>query len=247
MTVTTVTTASTAAPHPVFPGRWVGGASLVIGPPLLLTGMVLRLRFDFFFPAQLSAYERHPDLMAASYALVSAGWVLLWPGVVLLAARIGERFRELALWGGVLTVLGLFARAFHAGVDHLAFQLVAARGAAAATRTVGDTYGAFHLFSTLNAAVMGGWLLLAVGAYRSGVLRLPGAAALALASAMPLGVLKGTTPLSIAAAAGLCVALVPLGVAALRDGRTPRATTVAGRLLLLAAVGVAMFLLGRAG
>ncbi|GAA1680138.1 hypothetical protein [Streptomyces yatensis] len=243
----TVTTPSSAVPAPPIPGRWTGGASLVLGPLLLLTGVLLRLRFDFFFPAQLSAYEHHPDLMTASYSFVSAGWVLLWPGVMLLAARIGERFRDLAVWGGALTVLGLFARAFHAGMDHLGFQLVAVQGAASATRTVSETYGAFHIFSTLNAAIMGGWLLLAIGAYRSRVLGPLRAAALALASAMPLGVLKGTTPLSVAAATGLCLALVPLGVAVLRDGPTPRAATVAGRLLVLVAVGTAMFLFGQAG
>ncbi|MFF4290838.1 hypothetical protein ACFY0R_36890 [Streptomyces sp. NPDC001633] len=243
----TVTTSPITVPNPVFPGRWVGGASLVLSPLLLLTGVLLRLRFVFFFPAQLSAYGHHPDLMTASYSFVSAGWVLLWPGVVLLAARIGERFRELALWGGALTVLGLFARAFHAGVDHLAFQLVAVQGAASTTRTVSETYGAFHIFSTLNAAIMGGWLLLAIGAYRSRVFGPLRAAALASASAMPLGVLKGTTPLSVAAAAGLCVALVPMGMAALRSGQTPRAATVAGRLLVLVAVGTAMFLFGQAG
>lgn len=106
----------------------MGGASLVFGPVLLLTGVLLRLRFDFFFPAQLSAYGRHPGLMTASDSFVSAGWVLLWPGVVLLAAKIGERVRELAPWGGALTVLGLFACAFHAGVDHLAFHWWPCRG-----------------------------------------------------------------------------------------------------------------------
>ncbi|MDA3642431.1 hypothetical protein LZ318_21025 [Saccharopolyspora indica] len=243
----TVTTPSIAVADPVFPGRWVGGASLVLGPLLLLTGVLLRLPFDFFFPAQLNAHQHHPDLMTVSYSFASAGWVLLWPGVVLLAARIGERFRELALWGGALTVLGLFARTFHAGVDHLAFQLVAVRGAESATRTVSETYGAFHVFSTLNAAIMGGWLLLAIGAYRSRILGPVRAVGLALASAMPLGVLKGTTPLSVVAAAGLCLALVPLGVAAVRSGPNPRAAAVAGRLLLLIAAGTAMFLFGQAG
>ncbi|MFJ9030483.1 hypothetical protein ACIRQP_18540 [Streptomyces sp. NPDC102274] len=243
----TVTNPSTAVPNPALPGRWVSGASLVVGPLLVLVGVLLRLRFDFFFPAQLSAYEHHPDLVAASYSFAVAGWVLLWPGVAFLAVRIGESFRELAVWGGVLTVLGLFARTFHAGVDHLAFQLVAVQGPASATRTVSETYGAFHIFSTLNAAIMGGWVLLAIGAYRSRVFGRLRAAALALASAMPLGVLKGTTPWSVAAAAGLCIALVPLGMAALRDGPTPRAVTVAGRLLLVGAVGTAMYFFGQAG
>lgn len=243
----TATTTPTAPPHPAFPGRWVGAASLVLGPTLLLTGMLLRLRFDFFFPAQLSAYEHHPDLMTAAYGCVAAGWLLLAPGVVYLAARIRERCGELALWGGVFTLLGLFARTFHAGVDHLAFRLASVQGAESATRTVGETYGAFHIFSALNAAVMLGWILLAAGAHRSRVLGPFRAAALALAAAMPLGVLKGTTPLSVAAAVGLCAGLVPLGIAVWRDGPTPPAATVAGRLLLVGAVGAAMVLVGRAG
>ncbi|MFC0599728.1 hypothetical protein [Streptomyces palmae] len=243
----TTANASTEVANPAFPGRWAGGACLLLGPLSVLAGVLLRLRFDLFFPAQLSAYQDHPHLMTASYSLVATGWVLLGPGVVLLATRIGERFRELAAWGGALTLLGLFARTFHAGVDHLGFQLVTVQGAASATRTVSESYGAFHVFSTLNAAIMGGWILLAVGAYRARLLGPARAVALALASAMPLGVLKGTTAWSVAAAAGLCVALVPLGVAVLRTGPTPRASTAAGRLLLVGVVGVAMFLFGQAG
>lgn len=243
----TAATTSTAVPQPAPPGRWVGGTSLVVGPPLLLAGVLLRLRFDFFFPAQLTAYEGHPDLMTASSALVAAGWVLLWPGVVLLAARIGDTHRELAMWGGTLTVLGLFARVFHTGVEHLAFQLVTVRGAASATRVVSETYGAFHVFSALNAAIMCGWVLLAVGAYRAGVFGPSRGLALALASMMPLGVLKGTTPWSVAAAAGLCVALLPLGVTVLRAGPVPRTAAVIGRLLLVGSAGTAMVFFGRAG
>jgi hypothetical protein len=47
--------------------------------------------------------------MTVSYSSVSAAWVLLWPGVVLLAAEIGETFRQLALRGGTPTLFGLFA------------------------------------------------------------------------------------------------------------------------------------------
>ncbi|MGW5697593.1 hypothetical protein ACWEWX_44200, partial [Streptomyces asiaticus] len=120
-------------------------------------------------------------------------------------------------------------------------------GTASAARTVSEAYGAFHVFSVLNAAIMGGWILLAVGAYRARVLGPLRAAALGLVSMMPLGVLKGTTAWSVAAATGLCVALVPLGVAAWRAGPTPRAATVVGRLVLVAAVATAMFCFGQAG
>jgi hypothetical protein len=243
----TVTSPGAPRPCPALPGPFPGDVSLALAPLLLLTGVLLRAPFDFFFPAQLGAYEHHPALMTTSYSLVSAGWVLLWPGVLSLGARIGRRCRAAAVWGVTLTVLGLFARAFHAGADHLGLQLVTVHGAAAATRTVGDTYGAFHVFSTLNAAVMGGWIVLAVGAYRSRALGPLRAACLALVSVMPLGVLKGTTPGSVAAAAGLCVALVPLGLAGLRQVPSPGAGTVAVRLLVALAVGGAMFLFGRAG
>ena len=101
--------------------------------------------------------------MTAADSLFAAGTVLLWPAVAVLAARIGVRRPELALWGGTCATLGLLARTFHAGVDHLAFQLVGELGLVRATQVVGDSYGAFHIFSTLNAAIMGGWVLLAFG------------------------------------------------------------------------------------
>src|SRR4051812_15346550 len=37
-----------------FPGRWLAGTSLILGPALLLTGVLLRAGFDFFFPRPLA-------------------------------------------------------------------------------------------------------------------------------------------------------------------------------------------------
>ncbi|WP_230474397.1 hypothetical protein [Calidifontibacillus erzurumensis] len=34
-----------------FPGRWIGGLSLIIGPLLLLAAALLRIQFHFFFDA----------------------------------------------------------------------------------------------------------------------------------------------------------------------------------------------------
>ncbi|MEK8143958.1 hypothetical protein NKH18_24630 [Streptomyces sp. M10(2022)] len=119
--------------------------------------------------------------------------------------------------------------------------------AEAAARFVGETYGAFHIFSALNVAIMGGWLLLAAGAWRARVLGPVRASALAATAALPLGVLKGTTPLSVAAVAGLCLALVPLGVTVLRDGPAPGRATVLRWTLTVAAVLALMTLVGQAG
>ncbi|GAA3694557.1 hypothetical protein GCM10022224_070100 [Nonomuraea antimicrobica] len=205
------------------PGRWVEGAGLVLGPVLLAAGVLLRIGEDDFFPGQLAAYAADPGRMALSYGLFAAGVVLLWPAVTALARLIRPTRPGWARWGLTLVVAGLFGRVFHAGVSHLAFQLVDALGPVAAQRAVETTYGAFHVFKATNVCIMVGWIVLAVGAYRAGALGLVRCVALGLAAGLPLGVLKGSSdPVSLVAPAGLAVALVPLGVTVLRNGPAPR-------------------------
>ncbi|TDC02347.1 hypothetical protein E1267_29575 [Nonomuraea longispora] len=210
------------------PGRWVEGTGAVLGPPLLIAGALARIGEDDFFPGQLAAYAADPGRMAVSYALFTAGVVLLWPAATGLARRIAATHPGLARWGATLVVLGLFGRVFHAGVSHLAFQLVDVLGLEAARRAVADTYGAFHVFKAVSVCIMAGWVVLAIGAYRSKALGTFRCVALALGSALPLGVLKGTSdPISLAALAGLAVALVPFGVGVLKNGPAPRWWAVA--------------------
>jgi hypothetical protein len=76
---------------------------------------------------------------------------------------------------------------------------------------------------------------------------LPRAIALGLMAALPLGVLKGTTPLSIVAVAGLAVALVPLGVRVLREGPAPRARAVVGWTAAVLATIAVMAVVGTLG
>jgi hypothetical protein len=228
-----------------FPGRWAEGTGLVLGPLLLLAAVLVRMGEDDFFPGQLAAYAAEPAKMTLSYSLFAAGVVLLSPAVAALARRIGATYPGWAAWGGTLVVLGLFGRVFHAGVSHLAFQMVDALGPAAAHQAVSSTYGAFHLFKATNVAIMGGWIVLAIGAYRArafggGVAGTARCVALALASGLPLGVLKGSTdPVSLVALAGMAVALVPLGITVLRDGPAPRWWAIALAIVLIPAAFVA--------
>ncbi|MYS50327.1 hypothetical protein GTW46_09680 [Streptomyces sp. SID6013] len=101
---------------------------MTLGPFLMLSGALLRVRFPFFFPDQLAAYERHPTLMATAYGLFAAGGPLLWPAVAVPAARIGVRSAGWGLWGGVLVMFGLFARAFLAGWTIWPFSWCVPRG-----------------------------------------------------------------------------------------------------------------------
>ncbi|KAB8196697.1 hypothetical protein FH608_008305 [Nonomuraea phyllanthi] len=226
------------------PGRWVEGAGLVLGPVLLLAGVLVRAGAGDFFPDQLAAYAAAPGRMVLSYSLYAAGAVLLWPAVTALARRIAVAHPGWARWGVTLVVLGLFGRVFHAGVSHLAFHLVDALGLAAAQRAVEATYGAFHVFKAVNLCIMGGWIVLAAGAYRARALGVVRCVCLALAAGLPLGVLKGSSdPISLAALLGLAIALVPLGVTVLKDGPAPRWWAVA----LTVALVPAAFLFGLAG
>jgi hypothetical protein len=184
---------------------------------LLLTGALLRIQFHFFAPQQLEAYAAHPILMTAAYSTYSIGSVVLCFGILLLVHRIAEWNRTWAFWGGALALIGFFNRTFSAGVDHMAFQMVNVLGSDQAFTVVSDSYKAFHVFRYTNGALMLGWPVLAIGAYRAGVLSPVRSAALALMVMLPMGTLKGTEIRSIAII-GLCAALVPLGISILRHG-----------------------------
>ncbi|GAB4016373.1 hypothetical protein GCM10028808_44610 [Spirosoma migulaei] len=230
-----------------FPGRWVGGASLLLGPILLLAGTLLRLQFDFFFPQQLKAYQEHPVLLTTSYSLFLAGNIVLWPAIATLAKLIGDKEPAWGIWGGTLVILGLFARTFHYGINHLAFQLVNIQGLQQATKAIANSYGAFHIIATLSAAILFGWIILAIGAYRSGTLGLLRSLALGMMSSLMLGVLKGSSVASVIATTGLCIALVPLGVKVLRDGPTPGSRAIMSWVALILGLLILMYLWGQAG
>jgi hypothetical protein len=219
-----------------FPGPWLAGGSLILGPCLLLTGTLLRLGVPFFFPHQLAQYQRQPTLIGAAYATFLAGLIALWPGIVAVATLIGATRPAWARWGGGLVMLGLFARVFHYGVNTFAFALVDGAGLTAAQQSVGDYYGHREwVISSLTLAVMLGWAILAIGCFLSGVLRPLPAIALALMSGLMIGVLKGSTWASAVEVAGLAVAFVPLGFRFLRgvDRPVPRTLWRTVPLLLL--------------
>lgn len=230
-----------------FPGRWLGGLTLILGPLILFVGVALRYHFNFFFPDQLAAYHEHPALLTASYSAFAAGNVLMWPAVIMLTKMISAKCPRWAFWGGTFVIFGLFARTFHAGIDHLAFQLVREQNVDLATKVIANSYGAFHIFKTFNLPIMSGWIVLAIGAYRAAALRIYQCVALALMASLPLGVLKGSTLFSFIATAGLCVAFLPLGIKVLREGTKPSTMVILGWILLSAALIVFFYFFGQAG
>lgn len=208
---------SSSTPLALFPGRWIGGMSLILGPVFILAGALLRIQFHFFAPQQLAAFKVQPNLITAAYSCYALGSVILCFGIISLASFISTWSRVWGIWGGVLAILGLFTRTFHAGIDHMAFQLVEVQSEELAWQAVSDSYRAFHVFRSLNGTIMAGWIVLAIGAYRSGTLNLFRSLALGLMVMVPFGTLKGTEIRAIGII-GLCVALIPLGISMLRNG-----------------------------
>ncbi|QMU31474.1 hypothetical protein HUW48_07000 [Adhaeribacter radiodurans] len=214
---------------------------------LLLTGVLLRLPYHFFFPQQLAAYQEYPTLIFAAYSFFLAGNILLSLAVFTLIQLIGLRKPNWAISGGIMVSLGLFARTFHAGIDHLAFQLVPINNLELATKTVASSYGAYHIVSALSPFILFGWVVLAIGAYISGVLRIVPSLALGLMALLMIGVLKGSSATSVVATTGLCVAFIPLGLKVISNGPQPKLVTVVKWTVFLIVLLIILYFLGQAG
>lgn len=221
-----------------FPGRLIGGTALLVAPLVWFAGFLLRYlipllaltpeqrdwagRQPFAGPGQLAAYATDPALVTLAYAVFALGAVLLFPAFVALAHLAGGR---LAYWGATFVVAGLFARFYFAGVDQTAVQLTEVIGLDQATKAVMTeytdiSYGPWRVPVWCSVGQYLGSLLLAVGAWRTGVLGTGRAIAVLLPGLTWMGVLKESTLPDVVCTALMCAALVPLGIQVLR-GRLP--------------------------
>jgi hypothetical protein len=224
------------------PGRWIGGISLLIGPAVLLAGLVVRhvgvavADFSpakqawldgqtFAAPRELAAYAQHPDLVTTGYTLVFAGSVLVVPAILTFGRVVARGAPRLAYWGALLFALAQFARVCRAGVDLTAFQLVDTLGLDRATDWVLDnyadlSYGFWRVPMWVGIGSFGS-LLLVAGAYRAGVFGVVRCLLLFFWGWVWMGVLKQAALVDAVGfgVAGV-IALLPVGVQLLR-GRWP--------------------------
>ncbi len=205
---------SVRAPGPLtsWPGTRFGAGALVLAPLLLLAGEAVRSGHHYFFPAQLDAMAGAPATILTSYALYTAGLVLMIPAFLALAGLIGRERPGWAFWGATIAVVGSTVRIFQEGVSFLALQLVGALGPEVATAAVSDTYGAWYVLQTLHGSDNIAWAVLAIGAFRARVLGWVPALAVAFMTTHYSGVLKGSDLNSLTGAVLLAAALVPLGI-----------------------------------
>lgn len=203
------------APGPLtsWPGTRFGAAALILAPLLLLAGEAVRSGHDYFYPAQLAAMAGEPGTILTSYALYTAGLVLMIPAFFALAAMIGRERPGWAFWGATIALVGSTVRIFQEGIGFLALRLVHAQGLEAATAAVSHTYQSWYVLQTLDGSDNLAWAVLAIGAYRARVLGWVPAIGVAFMMTHYSGVLKGTDLSTLVGAALLAAVFVPLGVA----------------------------------
>lgn len=201
------------APGPVtgWPGSRFGAAALILAPLLLLAAEAVRSGHDYFFPAQLAAMASVPGTILTSYALYTAGLVLMIPAFFALAGLIGRERPGWAFWGATIAVVGSTVRIFQEGISFLSLQLVHAQGLEATTTAVSHTYQAWYVLQTLDGSDNLAWAVLAIGAYRARVLGWVPALGVAFMMTHYSGVLKGTDLSSLLSAVLLAAVFVPLG------------------------------------
>jgi hypothetical protein len=221
------------------PGRVIGGTALVLGPLLWLVALILRhlghrlstftpeqsawlAQQEFAAPAQLAAYAQHPDLVTAGYALFAGACVVLAFGVLTLTRIVATTSPVLAHLAAIGIVGSLFGRLYYSGVDLTAFRLVDPLGLETATTFVLDnyvdlSYGLWYIPVTASAGALVGGVLLALAAFRAGVLGLVRCVLLLAWAWTFLGVLKEADAGAIQGAIALGAVLVPIGIQVLRD------------------------------
>lgn len=224
-----------------FPGRILGGLTLIVGPLLWASGLFVQwlarksanltpaelddLDADAFAaPMLLVVHSRAPELSTAGWALLLLGILLLIPAMISLSHITAKRAPLIATLGVGLMILGLGARLFYLGMDATAFNLVDRLGPDAASPLFLDGYGdlAYAFWRVpvvISVGTIFGSILLAVAAYRSRSLGLVRCLLILPSGWLGMGVLKEHEPGF--GGLGLALALVPCGVALLRN-REPR-------------------------
>ncbi|HLE97482.1 MAG TPA: hypothetical protein VI997_08945, partial [Candidatus Thermoplasmatota archaeon] len=164
--------------------------------------------------AALAAEPARADLSLNLYVL---GWALAVPCIVVVARLAAVERPALASFGGLLTLAGVTVSIFWGGISTFehGLALFADRAVATAALEAGDPPAVVYL---LLPGIPLGWPLLALAAWRGGVLPVWRAAALALVGTIPFWVLGGFPMLLPLPFVAMAVAFVPLGLALLRDG-----------------------------
>jgi hypothetical protein len=201
--------------------KTVAGASMVLGPLLLLVAFVASPRLETEAAAQLRVAAEHVDRFYLVNLIAMVGIVLMIPAVLGLMHMLRERQPGYGAIGGGLSVLGLLATMASIGIGFVVWRM-AADGVQAGDVTlldsVIDANGIMIPVTVVGFLGAVGFVLLMLGMYRGHVvdwwMALSAAAGVVLINlAFPLGMLA----LGIVGGALLLVGLGAVGVMVVRE------------------------------
>lgn len=202
-----------------FPGITVTGVCMIAAPPLAVAGAATGISwYAARGIAFMDGMAAHHTLAAVGFNLVLAAMMLLLVAVIGLARMICATYPRLGRTGGIATVVGLCGPLFFNGVYFAGFQLAGTSGQAAGAVAMDQAQIIPRIVMNVSGpALVLGFVLLAVGAAKAGVLSRPTAWALGLTCIIPAGFISGYLAIAMVAFAGTAVALVPLGFRLLRE------------------------------
>ncbi len=198
-------------------GAHLTGASMVAAPILLMAGAALLIGIYEGSPAErLAAFADNEARATVALNIAIAGVVLTVFAVAGIAAAVTPTHPHLGRTGGALATIGLFGPAFFLGIDYLGIELagMADRAAAATALENGETTP--NIVNLAGPALVFGFILLAIGTARAGVLPRSRSWALGLTALAPVGLISGIVVISVVAWIAFGIAVIPMGIRLLR-------------------------------
>lgn len=197
-----------------FPGKRVIGFCMIVAPIVAVISCLIGMGvyqakgYDY-----VHAMGQHSALTSATFNLVVTVMVLSIFAVFGLSQLIVARRPGLGRLAGIITIVGLLGPIFFNGVYFGGFQLAGGSNEAAAGRAIDTAQRIPSVIMNISGpALVIGFILLGVAAYRSGVLRKGQAIALGITCLLPFGFISGYLAISAVGFLGFAIALVPLGV-----------------------------------
>lgn len=195
---------------------------MILAPALLLTGAILLYPFETATLAERQeAYRTQATRALIGLEVFVLGWFLSLINVAALASLAARHRPTLARAAGTWALLGVTVSIFFGGIA--TYEVALSKVQDLDTVTTIEAGAEPPLAILLGGSgIVFGWILLAFACYRAGVLPAPRAIALGLTGLLPVTVLGGypiTMPIPFI---GMCVGLIPLGVALLKEPKAAR-------------------------
>lgn len=211
-----------------FPGPAVAGVSLMAAPVLGAVGSALAIGIYAFKGADMMrGMAAHHARAVAGINVAVVGVALTVLAVLAVSSCVSARRPALGRTAGVITLVGLAGPLFFEGMYWGASFLTGPTWRQAGAHLIDGTTQIPNTIVNLSGpGLIVGFILLAVGSAKAGVLSRPRAVCLGMLALLPVGFVSGYIAVSAVGFAVSSVALVPLGLEALglrpaSDGRSP--------------------------